>query len=422
MARGIAALALIVAGLILAAGIGAINARFADVRTALDGQGALARALLLDHPNASDLINRLKVPGVHAIVEDHVDDVVYDWRGGELNSRGVPPPPPGGPPPEGPGPEAPPDAQGPPRLPQSPLDRLIGLAVGRQPVRLNDGDRVSVVIAPDLQTLRRFVVTVSTLTVLGLVATISGSVWLIMSNARVARRRLEVTLEERRAAAREFQRFLADAGHELRTPLTIVSGYVEILSAELASTPNGTQILAGMRAETARMRALVEKMLLLARLESPVSVPRLVDARSVACDVVKQMQARYPARELVLRTTDPAHIVIDQDDLHEAVRNLVENALRYAPSSAVVVDVTSAANDASIAVTDHGGGITAAEQAKIFDRFYRGSAQTDAEGSGLGLAIVSRVASRWKGAVTLDSAPGRTMFTLRFPLAEEVPA
>ncbi|HET9028677.1 MAG TPA: HAMP domain-containing sensor histidine kinase, partial [Candidatus Aquilonibacter sp.] len=246
------------------------------------------------------------------------------------------------------------------------------------------------------------------------------STWLIVGISRAERAKLHAVADERRAAALEFQRFLADAGHELRTPLTIVSGYVDILRArDDASDPQLTTMLDGMRAETGRMRALVEKMLLLARLETPVAVPRLVDVAAVARDAAASMRAKYGERTLEVIDNDPASIVIDQDDLYEALHNLIENALKYAPDSPVRVYTGSAGRNAVVRVVDNGPGIPAGEREHVFRRFYRGNGRSDSDGSGLGLAIVVRVADRWNGNVQLDSTARETAFTLTFPLADE---
>ncbi|HUA08142.1 MAG TPA: HAMP domain-containing sensor histidine kinase [Candidatus Acidoferrales bacterium] len=415
MARGIVLLAILAAGLTFAAGFAAAFARLAAVRAAFDAQVALAHTLIGGASDrAPDLERALERDGLHVIVEDHVNNVVYDWRDGSLEQHSIPPVPAGAPFPGLDGVPAPPLPR-----PNSPIDRLVGLAFGRAPQRIAGENGIAAVIAPNLPALVRFLIGDAIVTAISIVAIVAGAVWILTGLARAARKDLEAMLEERRTAAEEYQRFLADAGHELRTPLTIVSGYVDILARDLRSSEHGAQILEGMRGETARMRALVEKMLLLARLDSPLSIPRLVDVAGVASDVVAQMRARYPERELVLRAQQGASIVIDQDDLYEALRNLVENALRYAPRSPVEIVAAASASNAEIAITDRGEGIAPEEREKVFERFYRGTSRTDGEGSGLGLAIVKRVAERWSGAIALQSRPGETIFTLRFPLAEE---
>lgn len=232
------------------------------------------------------------------------------------------------------------------------------------------------------------------------------------------------SIEERRAAAAEFQRFLADAGHELRTPLTIVGGYVDILNRYVDdSDPTGRRVIAGIDAATERMRGLVEKMLLLSRLESAVSAPRVIGVAAVAEEVAESLRPVFPGRTIEVRCDPAAQIRIDEDDLYEALRNLVENALRYAPGSPVSIEA-AVDGTVDVAVQDRGPGIPLDEQPMIFERFYRGKDRADSEGSGLGLAIVQRVVQRWGGQLKLDSGPGGTRFVMRFPktaAAEEAP-
>jgi signal transduction histidine kinase len=403
--------------LLLGAGWAAGSMRIAAARAQYDATEVLARALVPTSRDAAVLERTLHDARLHVAVEDRGTGYVYEWENGTPVPHSLPPVPNGAPPPGAQAPGAGPPGQ-PPR-PRTLLSQFAGATLGRAPIRI-EGATLAVILAPDVDALGSFLLVDLVLTLFSVAFAICACVWIVSGFSRAERRRLERTIEERRVAAAEFQRFLADAGHELRTPLTIVSGYVEILSNELERSEMGARILEGLQAETARMRALVEKMLLLARLESPVSVPRLVDVGNVAKDVIAQMQARFPGRELVLVASERASIVIDHDDLYEALRNLIENALRYAPASPVEIAIVPDAQTASIAVTDHGTGIPAHEQKKIFDRFYRGSAQADAEGSGLGLAIVARVAARWNGLVHVTSTPGDTMFKLQFPLAEEV--
>jgi signal transduction histidine kinase len=406
MIRRIVAVAIVVAACTLAVGIAAANARLSAARTAFDARVVLASALIATSAKPSEIVRRLVEPDLHVAVEDHVNDVVYEERNGVLVERDVPPIPPGAPPPGLPPPRA------------SEIERLTGLALSRPPQRVGDPYGVSAVIGANLSVLARFLLADVLVTLVVLATIVAATVWIVTGLWRAARKQLERNLEARSAAAKEYQRFLADAGHELRTPLTIVSGYVDILSNELPSGDVPRQVLAGLRTETARMRALVEKMLLLARLDSAVSIPRLVDVAEVAGDVVAQMRARYPNREIILHGQN-ATIVADQDDVHEAVRNLIENALRYAPNSPVEIGVATDPSSVTITVIDRGEGIAPDERERIFERFYRGRSRADGEGSGLGLAIVSRVAEQWNGAIGVESQPGRTMFALRFPLAEE---
>jgi signal transduction histidine kinase len=105
--------------------------------------------------------------------------------------------------------------------------------------------------------------------------------------------------------------------------------------------------------------------------------------------------------------------------LREAIENLLDNAFKYAPHSDVALRVGAEENEIAVAVEDEGPGIEPAERERIFDRFYRGTANdSDVEGSGLGLAIVKRAVERAQGAIELESdIPGGSCFTIRLPRA-----
>lgn len=445
MIRRIIVVASLVVVLALGAGVAAFAWHARAIAALVTAQAAAARSLLdAGETSPQVLASAVLRPGLHVVVEDHAKGQLYDTQGARLlRPRALPPGPNGGPPPDLPGQDGGPPGQdgGPPDLDGGPPEQgdgppgqeggpplapaqgvpprafVIQLA-GIVPERVRHG-AFAVLVTPDVQDFQRFALADLVFTLLAALAAAGLGVALVVQVQRIEHKQLEDTLEERRAAAAEFQRFLADAGHELRTPLTIVSGYVDILSAKAVGDGADARILAGMRAETARMRGLVEKMLMLARLETPVSVPRLIDPASVARDVADAMQPRFPNRTIELKGDRPASLVIDYDDLYEALRNLVENALRYAPGSPVTIETAAHGGFATLRVSDRGPGIRAEEREAIFERFYRGRNSTDGEGSGLGLAIVKRVATRWNGEITVDSDRAGTTFTLRFPLADE---
>lgn len=240
--------------------------------------------------------------------------------------------------------------------------------------------------------------------------------WNAWRSYGVAAAALARSLAEREAAAAEFQRFLADAGHELRTPLTILSGYIDVLDG-YEHGDEQARVIAGMRTAAARMRGLVEKMLLLSKLESTAVEAKVVSVPDVTREVAEDMRIQHPARVISIDCDASANVRIDEDDLYEAERNLVENALRYAPESPVGVSAAVRDGTVEIAVTDRGPGIPVEEQSMIFERFYRGRDNTDREGTGLGLAIVRRIVERWNGSVTIESNGQGTRAVLRFPLA-----
>jgi len=227
-----------------------------------------------------------------------------------------------------------------------------------------------------------------------------------------ATRRVSAAFARREESEREMRRFVGDAAHELRTPLTIIGGCIDALKndADASGWQRTIETLAG---EQRRLRATLDRLLLLMRLDAP----ELPGADAGAVDVVHCVEERVAAfarawpdrhvRFAVEPGLDGVAILADEDELRMALDNLVENALKYAPGSTVDVAVRRAGEHISLVVRDRGPGLSAADRAHAFDRFYRGSeTRGEVQGSGLGLAISQRIAHRHGGSVSIESAPG----------------
>jgi two-component system OmpR family sensor kinase len=236
---------------------------------------------------------------------------------------------------------------------------------------------------------------------------------------------VSAAFDERRAAELEMRQFVADAGHELRTPLTVIMGFIDVLRrrGQVGGINEGGvsgKIYDTMLAESRRMKTLIDKLILLARLEN--SVPRELETVAlgeVAGSVVSAMQALGVKPRIALAVETGALVRGYENELHDALANLVENALKYAPESPVDVRVYDDGPDVALDVVDRGPGIPAAEQSQVFARFYRGRDRVDTEGFGLGLAIARRAVERAGGEILLASVPGQgCRFTVRVPRAE----
>jgi len=229
---------------------------------------------------------------------------------------------------------------------------------------------------------------------------------------------VSAAFEERRAAEMQMRQFVADAGHELRTPLTVIMGFIDVLRRRAAHEPaTSTKIYETMLVESRRMKALIDKLIVLARMENrPAISPGTVDVAEIANHVVGALQALAPGPRIAIDAVPGAFVRADEHELHDAISNLVENALKYAPDSPVNVRVSSDGGQAVVEVDDRGPGIPEGEQQLIFDRFYRGRDRGDAEGFGLGLAIAKRAVERAGGRLTVASRVGEgTRFTIRLP-------
>jgi two-component system OmpR family sensor kinase len=234
--------------------------------------------------------------------------------------------------------------------------------------------------------------------------------------------RLSAATEERRRNELQMRQFIADAGHELRTPLTVIMGYLDALSQGVVRDPEGVaRVQATMLEESRRMRKVIEKLIYLARLEREPDSAALqrVDASATAQRAVSALEPLANGR---IRFTSGgaggAFVQADENELYDALKNVVENAIRYAPDSPVDVEIRREDGSVRVTVADAGPGMNSTDRDRAFDRFYRGEARGTAEGSGLGLSIAKRAVERFGGTIDLDSAPGRgTRVTMTLPAA-----
>jgi two-component system OmpR family sensor kinase len=229
---------------------------------------------------------------------------------------------------------------------------------------------------------------------------------------------VSAAFEERRSVETQMRQFVADAGHELRTPLTVVMGFIDVLRRRSGvDAATSGRIYETMLHESRRMRALIDKLISLARLENPQQRETLpVDVADVAEHVVGALQALQTRPRVTLTAEHGLVVEADEHEIHEAISNLVDNALKYAPLSPVDVKVGSEGRSVVVEVADRGPGLNETDRERIFDRFYRGENRGDIEGSGLGLAIVKRAVERAGGEIDVTSAPGHgTRFTIRLP-------
>ena len=220
---------------------------------------------------------------------------------------------------------------------------------------------------------------------------------------------------ERTRVEEHMRRFIAEAGHELRTPLTVVIGYLNVLERGGLDDPTiRRKAFETLDIETLRMRTLVERLMALAKLERPEpSQVGPVHVREVAAGAIAEVVAARGG-DVALAGEGDGEVMADPAELHEAVSNLVDNAVKYGERTPVRVEIENDHDDIVIRVRDRGPGIPANERPRIFERFFRGEQRADIEGSGLGLAIVERAVTRSGGKVELENGdPGRTTFAIR---------
>ncbi len=208
--------------------------------------------------------------------------------------------------------------------------------------------------------------------------------------------------------------FVANVSHELRTPLTAIRGYVEALSDGDASPEESRRFLDIIARHTQRMERLVKDLLRLARLDAGQETLELsaCDARSLAHAVTADLAPAAEARgQRIEVTVAPGAETVRADaaKLHDALRNLVANAITYSPGQAAIgIDVGRDGSRSEISVSDEGPGIPPDDLTRVFERFYRvdKSRARDPGGTGLGLAIVKHLVELHGGTARAENRPG----------------
>ena len=230
-----------------------------------------------------------------------------------------------------------------------------------------------------------------------------------------------MALQAKERSETKLRQFVADASHELRTPLTSLRGYAELYRAGgLSDGQELEQAMARIGSESRRMAALVEDMLLLARLDQgrplrhePIALTELVN------DAIHDLRAIEPARPIEASVEQAVVVIGDEDRLRQVIGNLVTNVRVHTPAEAPLeIGLAAREGVAELRVADHGPGIDPGHVEHIFDRFYRADMgrTRDRGGSGLGLAIAASVAAAHGGQISYSSTPGGgSTFTLTLP-------
>ena len=220
-------------------------------------------------------------------------------------------------------------------------------------------------------------------------------------------------------AWQQQKQFLSDASHELKTPLTVILSSAELL--EQSAAPEQKQYVDNVRAESRRMKRLVEDMLTLSRVERggehlPDTTADLSDA---AADAALRFEpVAYEAGHTLSYDIAPGLLVRgDSGKLEQAVAVLLDNAIKYAaPGTEVRLDAARQGKNACLWVENEGDPIPADKLPHIFDRFYRADeSRTDGGSFGLGLPIARAIVEAHRGTLRCDSGGHTTRFTITLP-------
>lgn len=227
--------------------------------------------------------------------------------------------------------------------------------------------------------------------------------------------------------------FVATVSHELRTPMTSIRGYVDVLlmGAAGALNENQTHFLKIVKGNTERLNILVNDLLDISRLESGrvTLSPQALDMREVAEDVIGDVLRRSQEenKSVALSLDAPKKLPLvygDAERVRQILGNLVDNAYNYTPENGTItvqIQPLNGGHEVQVDVKDNGVGIALGDQARVFERFYRGEHPLvlATPGTGLGLSIVKELVQMHKGRIWLQSAgvPGEgSTFSFTLPV------
>ncbi len=232
---------------------------------------------------------------------------------------------------------------------------------------------------------------------------------------------IEDAIEHEKQGQERLRQFVGDASHELRTPVTAIAGYAELRRQGGLDSPDAEdRAWSRIEAESARMKRLIEDLLVLARLGEgqPLDLDE-VDVMAVARDAAADHTAIDADRPMSVSGPETSVIRADRNRIHQVVSSLLSNTrVHTPPGTSVEIAVADRDTEVTITVADTGLGIPEHALPNVFDRFYRAdtSRSRTSGGSGLGLAIVRAIVAAHGGTVTASNGSrGGARITLVLP-------
>lgn len=239
--------------------------------------------------------------------------------------------------------------------------------------------------------------------------------------SRLARYLAASALSERNVREQKDQisALISDISHQTKTPVANLQLYAQLLS-EQPLTPQGKDCAAALSAQADKLQSLIEALVKTSRLETGILAlhPQSGEIAPVVERAVAQYEPKAAEKGITLTTRQTeGSAVFDPKWTEEAVCNLLDNAVKYTPSGGTVtVEINNYERFSAIRVADTGPGISEAEQAKIFGRFYRAPGAYQAAGVGIGLYLARQIAEKQGGYVKVESTPGKgSVFSLFLP-------
>ncbi len=218
-----------------------------------------------------------------------------------------------------------------------------------------------------------------------------------------------------------LSQFSADLAHELRTPIANMIGEAQVALTRDRTAAEYRETIESTVGECERLSRIVDNLLFVARVDAarePIARNRF-DARAAVEKITAFYHALADDRHIAISCSGEGQIYADPDLFERAVRNLLDNALRFTPENgSIQIALAEHDGDFELAVSDNGCGIAPEHLPRVFDRFYRAESSRGSDGAGLGLALVKSIVDLHGGSASIHSEIGRgTTVTLTFPFS-----
>jgi two-component system sensor histidine kinase KdpD len=217
----------------------------------------------------------------------------------------------------------------------------------------------------------------------------------------------------------ELRAIVLDAlAHDFKTPLTSMKGASSDLLVRLAADPSNHELVSIIDDGVDRLGALVTDAVQMIRIDAGRFAVHRERHRllPIVAGVVNQFERRLDGHAFVQQVPPELHVDADKHLLELALRQLIDNAVKYSPSTAAITIAAHENGAVNIAVHNSDSAIPDVEQSRVFERFYRGTHAAHIPGTGMGLAIVQRIAQAHGGGVRVESdRRNGTTFTLTLP-------
>ncbi|MFO0920395.1 MAG: HAMP domain-containing sensor histidine kinase [Candidatus Saccharimonadales bacterium] len=233
------------------------------------------------------------------------------------------------------------------------------------------------------------------------------------------------TLEPIERVHQSQARFSSDASHELRTPISVMRTEIEVaLKNKSLSLNDAKEVLTSNLEEVDRLSRMIDTLLSLSRLQAEEVQLTKFSLNKLSDEIISDYANLSKGKDIkIVKDLELITMKSNKDYLGRAISILIDNAIKYSPEGSTVTIKSSIESNhkVHISVTDQGSGIKPKDQAKIFDRFYRGEesrTKNNVDGVGLGLSLAKEIVTRLKGQIVLQetSTKGST-FAIYLPKA-----